>query len=35
VQLTNLLQYQQMFSASAKVIGTAANMLNSLLAEVQ
>jgi flagellar hook-associated protein 1 FlgK len=34
-QLTNLLQYQQMFSASAKVIGTAAGMLNSLLAEVQ
>jgi flagellar hook-associated protein 1 FlgK len=34
-QLTNLLQYQQMFSASAKVIGTAATMFNSLLAEVQ
>lgn len=33
-QLTNLLQYQQMFAASSKVIGTAASMFNSLLAEV-
>jgi len=33
-QLTNLLQYQQMFAASSKVIGTAATMFNSLLAEV-
>lgn len=33
-QLTTLLQYQQMYAASGKVISTAAAMLNSLLAAV-
>lgn len=34
VQLTTMIQYQQMFQAASKVIGTAASMLDSLLSAV-